>query len=117
MSFPKLEIPEDLPIDDAFVKKTEIELEKVGKDLASNKMKEMHLLQESAANGGPSSPQEAIVVAMDYCGVGIRSLAQYAGVSRTKLKRMIDGQIAMPPEVLDKCCELFHRKKPDIFSA
>ena len=109
------DIPEDTPVDKEFVKEATSNIKGLGKDIISNKMAETQLIQQSIAEGGPSSPNEAVINLMQYLNVGIRYLAGKVGVRRKMLVRMLEGHTPMPPEVMVKIHEVFKTKQPTLF--
>lgn len=90
-------------------------LEQLQKDTLAGKLKEHQILAQSQLNGGPASPQEAIINMMDYCGIGIRTLSKATNVPRKRLSSMIEGRIDIPAEIVVKITEVFERKAPHLF--
>lgn len=117
-SFPKIDI-EGLSEETSLSREDSLEieqtLEKLQKETLSGKLQEHQILAQSQLNGGPSSPQEAIINMMDYCGIGIRYLSKVTNVPRKKLLSMIEGRIDMPAEIVVKITEVFERKAPHLF--
>lgn len=87
----------------------------LGKTMIGSKIAEQDILRQSAADGGPASVQHAILNLMEVLNVGVRALAQEVRVKRGKLQKMLNGEIAMPPEVLSSICDSFERRKPSLF--
>ena len=117
-NFPKIDI-EGVDSDNGLSpeenKAIEETLEKLQQDTLTGKLKEHQILAQSQLNGGPSSPQEAIINMMDYCGVGIRTLSKVTNIPRKRLLSMIEGRIDIPAEVVVKIVEVFERKAPHLF--
>jgi len=111
-----IHIPENTPIDEAFVEEANQKLSQLSKDMVSNKMAEAKLLQESMADGGPGSMNEALSVLIKHCGLTVRSLAVRAGISRKKIQRMIDGEVGISLEDNDKMEQVFRSIKPDLYN-
>lgn len=109
-------IPDDAPVDAEVIREVKTGLSQLGKDIILNKKAEATVLQESMADGGPGSVNEAIINLMHSCNVGIRFLAQKTGIKRKRLLMMIEGHIEMPPEVLGKITDVFRTRQPSLFS-
>lgn len=116
MSSPDLfDLPGNAPVDRALIKEAREKISGIGTTLMRGKMEEANLIRESVSNGGPASPNEAIINLMQYLNVGIRHLAQKTKVKRKLLVRMIEGHVPMPPEVMTKIHEVFKNKQPSLF--
>lgn len=102
------ETPHD-GIDVNLIREARVGLGSVLTDFVAHQKEEGELLQKSIMEGGPSSRQEAFLILMSYFDIGGRTLAQKAGISRTKLKRMLGGEIQMPPEIHDRIQRAFYQ--------
>lgn len=89
----------DAPFDPEVLSQAKADIRDLGKTMISGKMEEFKLLQESAANGGPSSVHEAFYILMRELNIGIRALAAAVNVKRKFLLRMLEGDVVMSPEV------------------
>lgn len=116
MNFEQFDIPADAPVDAAFLKDAKKDLSGITKGLMTGKMEEAKLLSQSAAEGGPSSAGEAFVSLVANLGLGIRQIAKRAGVRRQAVKRMLEGDIAITPEVSDAIYQEAKRKDPGLFA-
>jgi DNA-binding phage protein len=110
------EIPDNTPIDEAFIEEANTKLSQVSKQMVSDKMEEAKLMQASIADGGPSSINEALSNLISYCGLTVRSLSKKANISRTKLQRMVDGRLTISPEDNDKMEQVFRSIKPNLYN-
>lgn len=110
-----IDIPENTPIDEEFIKDAEAKLSQVGQDLTKNKMEEAKLLQASMADGGPSSINEALNNLIRYCKLTPRSLALRAGMSRKRIVRMINGEIGISLEDNEKMERVFRSIAPNLY--
>lgn len=104
------------PVDEKMLKEVKNELKDLTKNIMVGKMEESKILQESIAEGGPGSPNEAIFNLMEYTNTGIRFLAQKTGQKRKILLRMLNGEIPLPPEVMSSIYDVFKQKNPELFS-
>ena len=110
------EIPDNTPIDEAFIEEANQKLSEVSKQMATDKMEEAKLIQASIADGGPSSTNEALSNLISYCGLTVRSLAVKAGISRKKIQRMVNGEMNISPEDNEKMEQVFRSIKPNLYN-
>jgi hypothetical protein len=83
--------------------------------LFTSKMREREILAESVANGGPDNVHSALLNVIDACKLGVRRLALHVGVSRLKMKSMLDGRSDIPADTLNKIISLCEVTRPDLF--
>jgi len=110
------EIPENTPIDEAFIEEANTKLSELSKQMVADKTAEAKLIQASIADGGPSSTNESLSNLIIYCGLTIRSLAVRAGISRKKIQRMINGEISISTEDNEKMEQVFRSIKPNLYN-
>lgn len=108
-------LPDDAPFDPNVVKEVQENLKQVTTGMMAGRMQMSQLLAQSAAEGGPSSVNEAILNLMDSLNIGIRTLATGVGVKRKLLHRMILGEVELTQEVMDKITEFFKKRAPHLF--
>lgn len=87
----------------------------LSKEVIKSRLAQDDMLRQSVANGGPSSAHDAIINLMDQLDIGIRQLSRETDVARSRLAKMIQGEIPMPPEVITKIRDVFKRKNPTLF--
>lgn len=110
-----IDIPDDLPVDEDFVKEATGQLNVLSKDMMKQKMEEAELLRSSAADGGPDSIQGAFIHLMKECNIGVRRMAERIGVKRKVLQKMLDGEIALEPRIMVAMENVFQTIKPELF--
>lgn len=103
------DIPENAPVDPQIVKDAVRGIHQFSKDFVQGKMDEIKLVQQSAAEGGPTSPGEGVMACMDLCNMGIRDLANRVKVPRKKLLRMLNGEIPWNAEIGQKIEAVFEK--------
>ena len=104
---PDIKLVEELQQD---VKKL---IPKLGKDILINKFEILDTIKESMKAGGPASVPQAIQEEMFFCKVGIRELSRLTNVRRSLLKKMLDGEIEIPSDVIGTIFDIFAAKKPE----
>jgi hypothetical protein len=87
----------------------------LSKDVLSAKITQHQMFKESAAEGGPSSVNESIIVALEICKLGYRELSRRVGVGRKHLVGMIEGRLELTSEVRQKIQDVLHEKRPDMY--
>lgn len=85
------------------------------KTLIDSKLQQQEVLALSAAQGGPDNPHTALLNVVNACKLGVRRLASHVGVSRLKMKSMLEGKSDIPADVLNKIITLCESLRPDLF--
>ena len=98
-------------------KTIEKDLEVLAPLLIGKQITEATLFSQSQAHGGPNNNHDAFLdLIQDKCGLTIRQTAALIKVNRSKLQRMVHGEIAMTHDVQTKLMALFRERRPDLFT-